>query len=195
MPRCASNRFPAGGAFRNASGFRPHGSPFRADAPAVDAGGQGLRHVARRTGARLLGSRRPGVGVRFLVSMALAGAAVAVIVPIAIGYTAGHGEDEYAGHVRNRHARQRPPQRHSGACCQIYLGSENPPIIAVRGSRRYIPAWTGEPRERSRPEAHDGSRPGSRADRIPAVLPYQNDLSSYQRTLILARRLEPRKTV
>ena len=46
-------------------------------------------------------SRRPGVGVGFLVSMALVGAAVAVIVPIAIGYAAGHGEGEYVGHVRN----------------------------------------------------------------------------------------------
>ena len=55
-----------------------HGLPFRADAPAVDAGGQGLRDVARRTRARFLGPRRPGGGVGFLVSMALVGAAVAV---------------------------------------------------------------------------------------------------------------------
>ena len=95
------------------------------------------------------GALRPGVGVGFLVSMALVGAAVAVIVPTAIGYAARHGGGEHAGHVRNGHARQRPPQRHGGACCQTSLGSVNRPIIAVRGSRRYIPAWTGEPRERS----------------------------------------------
>ena len=52
---------------------------------------------------------QPGVGVGFLVSMVLVGAAVAVIVPIAIGYAAGHGEGEYAGHVRNGAPRQRPP--------------------------------------------------------------------------------------
>ena len=138
-PRCASNRFPAGGAFCNASGFRPYGSPFRADAPAVDAGGQGLRDVACRTGAWFLGPRRPGFGIGFLVSMALVGAAVAVIVPIAVGYAAGHGEGEYAGHVRNGHARQRPPQRYNGACCQTSLGSVNRPIIAVRGSPRPTP--------------------------------------------------------
>ena len=30
----------------------------------------------------------------------------------------------------------------------MLVGSVNKPIIAVRGSRRYIPMWTGEPRER-----------------------------------------------
>ena len=160
MPRCASNQFPAGGAFCNASGFRPHGSPFRANAPAVDTGGQGLRDVARRTGARLLGFRRPGVGVGFHFSMALVGAAVAVIVPIVIGYTAGHGEGGYAGHVRNGHARQRPPQRHSGACCQISLRSVNRRALqmsalagscgrGVPGSRASCPrSRAGRPRSR-----------------------------------------------
>ena len=35
---------------------------------------------------------RPDVGVGFLVSLALVGAAVAVIVPTAVGYAARHGE-------------------------------------------------------------------------------------------------------
>ena len=87
-------------------------NPGQADAAVYRSARPCVVDEVRKADPGLLGQERgawgpdgPVQGVGFLVSMALVGGTVAVIVPIAIGYAARHGEGEYAGHVRNGHAR------------------------------------------------------------------------------------------